>query len=150
MAISSQILETDEKKGGKKPDLHVLSKSRPWIRNFLTGMVLLIVLGIFVRVGFSALVVTNQRNLDKTINMISDASDVNRSLRFNISELESAPRIYGIAFGSTEELLDKENGLYGLGMVEPSEVKYLTADPPVSPERWKDAAVSETNSSGNG
>ncbi len=100
MAISSQVLERDRKKNERKPNLRVLPKSTPWLRSFLTGMVLLIVLGIFVRVGFSALVVNNQRNLDRTIYMIKEDSDINREYRFNISELESSQRIYKIAFGS--------------------------------------------------
>ena len=96
MAISSQVLELDRKKRNQKANLRVLSKPRPWIWGFLSAMVLLIVLGIFVRVGFSALVVNNQRSLDRTITMISDASDVNRAHRFNISELESAQRILSL------------------------------------------------------
>tara|TARA_B100000131_G_C17845735_1_gene503717 strand:+ start:147 stop:593 length:447 start_codon:yes stop_codon:yes gene_type:complete len=148
MAISSQVLEIDRKKNSGNVNLRVLSKSRPWIWNFLSGMVLLIVLGIFVRVGFSALVVNNQKSLDRTITMISDASDVNRAHRFNISELESAQRIYRIAFASPEELV--ENGIYGLGMIAPSQVKYLTASTDVPSEKWEDAVVSEVGSGVNG
>ena len=148
MAISSQVLERDRKKNERKPNLRVLSKSTPWLRSFLTGMVLLIVLGIFVRVGFSALVVNNQRNLDRTIYMIKDASDINREYRFNISELESSQRIYKIAFGSPEELV--ENGLYGLGMIEPFEVTYLTASQEGPSDKWMNAAVSEPDRSANG
>ena len=103
MAISSQVLELDRKRSNVNTGLRVLSKSRPWIWNFISGMILLVVLGIFVRVCFTAVVVTNQKALDKTITMISDASDVNRAHRFNISELESAQRIYKIAFASPEE-----------------------------------------------
>ncbi len=148
MAISSQVLEIDRKKNSGNVNLRVLSKSRPWIWNFLSGMVLLIVLGIFVRVGFSALVVNNQKSLDRTITMISDASDVNRAHRFNISELESAQRIYRIAFASPEELV--ENGIYGLGMIAPSQVKYLTASTDGPSEKWEDAVVSEVGSGVNG
>ncbi len=148
MAISSQVLEIDRKKNSGNVNLRVLSKSRPWIWNFISGMVLLIVLGIFVRVGFSALVVNNQKSLDRTITMISDASDVNRAHRFNISELESAQRIYRIAFASPEELV--ENGIYGLGMIAPSQVKYLTASTDVPSEKWEDAVVSEVGSGVNG
>ena len=149
MAISSHALENNRKKGETPPSLRVLTKQRPWLRNFFTGMVLLLVLGIFVRVVFSAVAVTNQKNLDKTINMISEAGDINSALRFNISELESAPRIYRIAFGSPEELLDAENGLYGLGMVEPSAIKYLTASPSLSPENWNIATISEIDNGAN-
>tara|TARA_Y100001970_G_scaffold222803_1_gene274141 strand:+ start:986 stop:1432 length:447 start_codon:yes stop_codon:yes gene_type:complete len=148
MAISSQVLELDRKKRNQNANLRVLSKPRPWIWGFLSGMILLIVLGIFVRVGFSALVVNNQRSLDRTITMISDASDVNRAHRFNISELESAQRIYKIAFGSPEELV--EGDLHGLGMITPSQVKYLTASGHIHQERWKDTAVSEPDSGVNG
>ena len=98
--------------------------------------------------GFSALVVNNQRSLDRTITMISDASDVNRAHRFNISELESAQRIYKIAFASPEELI--EGDLHGLGMITPSQVKYLTASSHISQERWKDTTVSELDSGVNG
>ena len=149
MAISPHALENSRKKGEKNPSLRVLTKQRPWLRNFFTGMVLLFVLGIFVRVVFSAVVVTDRRSLDRTINMISEAGDVNSELRFNISELESAPRIYQIAFGSPEELFDAENGLYGLGMVEPSSIKYLTASPSLSSESWNIAAISEGGSGAN-
>tara|TARA_B100000686_G_C16005187_1_gene578618 strand:- start:114 stop:566 length:453 start_codon:yes stop_codon:yes gene_type:complete len=149
MAISPHALESNRKKGEKNPSLRVLTKQRPWLRNFFTGMVLLFVLGIFVRVVFSAVVVNNQRNLDKTINMISEAGEINSALRFNISELESAPRIYQIAFGSPEELLDEENGLYGLGMVEPSAIKYLTASPSLPSQNWNVATISEIGSGAN-
>ena len=98
--------------------------------------------------GFSALVVNNQRSLDRTITMISDASDVNRAHRFNISELESAQRIYKIAFASPEELV--EGDLHGLGMITPSEVRYLTASDHIPQERWKDTAISELGSGING
>ena len=148
MAISSQVLELDRKKRNQKANLRVLSKPRPCIWGFLSAMVLLIVLGIFVRVGFSALVVNNQRSLDRTITMISDASDVNRAHRFNISELESAQRIYKIAFASPEELIEGE--INGLGMITPSQVKYLTASSHISQERWKDTTVSELDSGVNG
>ena len=148
MAISSQVLELDRKRRDVNTGLRVLSKSRPWIWNFISGMILLVVLGIFVRVCFTAVVVTNQKALDKTITMISDASDVNRAHRFNISELESAQRIYKIAFSSSEELI--EDGLYGLGMVAPSQVKYLIASPQVLPQKWEDTAISEIDSGVNG
>ena len=148
MAISSQVLELDRKRRDVNTGLRVLSKSRPWIWNFISGMILLVVLGIFVRVCFTAVVVTNQKTLDKTITMISDASDVNRAHRFNISELESAQRIYKIAFSSPEELI--EDGLYGLGMVAPSQVKYLIASPQVLPQKWEDTAISEIDSGVNG
>ena len=148
MAISSQVLDLDRKKRNPNANLRVLSKPRPWIWSFLSAMVLLIVLGIFVRVGFSALVVNNQRSLDRTITMISDASDVNRAHRFNISELESAQRIYKIAFASPEELV--EGDLHGLGMITPSEVRYLTASDHIPQERWKDTAISELGSGRNG
>ena len=148
MAISSQVLDLDSKKRNPNANLRVLSKPRPWIWSFLSGMVLLIVLGIFVRVGFSALVVNNQRSLDRTITMIGDASDVNRAHRFNISELESAQRIYKIAFASPEELV--EGDLHGLGMITPSEVRYLTASDHIPQERWKDTAISELGSGING
>ncbi len=148
MAISSQVLEIDRKRGNKDSNLSLLSKSKPLIWNFLSGMVLLVVLGIFVRVGFSALVVNNQRNLDRTITMISDASDVNRAHRFNISELESAQRIYKIAFGSPEELV--ENNLHGLGMISPSEIKYLTATTRISSQEWGNATISKVGSSVDG
>ena len=148
MAISSQVLELDRKRRDVNTGLRVLSKSRPWIWNFISGMILLVVLGIFVRVCFTAVVVTNQKALDKTITMISDASDVNRAHRFNISELESAQRIYKIAFSSPEKLI--EDGLYGLGMVAPSQVKYLIASPQVLPQKWEDTAISEIDSGVNG
>lgn len=148
MAISSQVLELDRKRSNVNTGLRVLSKSRPWIWNFISGMILLVVLGIFVRVCFTAVVVTNQKTLDRTITMISDASDVNRAHRFNISELESAQRIYKVAFASPEELI--EDGLYGLGMVAPSQVKYLIASPQVPPQKWTDTAISETDSGVNG
>jgi len=148
MAISSQVLEIDRKRGSKDSNLSLLSKSKPLIWNFLSGMVLLVVLGIFVRVGFSALVVNNQRNLDRTITMISDASDVNRAHRFNISELESAQRIYKIAFGSPEELV--ENNLHGLGMISPSEIKYLTATTRISSQEWGNAIISKVGSGVDG
>ena len=148
MAISSQVLELDRKRRDVNTGLRVLSKSRPWIWNFISGMILLVVLGIFVRVCFTAVVVTNQKALDKTITMISDASDVNRAHRFNISELESAQRIYKIAFSSSEELV--EDGLYGLGMAAPSQVKYLIASPQVLPQKWEDTAISEIDSGVNG
>ncbi len=148
MAISSQVLEIDRKRGNKDSNLSLLSKSKPLIWNFLSGMVLLVVLGIFVRVGFSALVVNNQRNLDRTITMISDASDVNRAHRFNISELESAQRIYKIAFGSPEELV--ENNLHGLGMISPSEIKYLTATTRISSQEWGNATISKVGSGVDG
>ena len=148
MAISSQVLEIDRKRGSKDSNLSLLSKSKPLIWNFLSGMVLLVVLGIFVRVGFSALVVNNQRNLDRTITMISDASDVNRAHRFNISELESAQRIYKIAFGSPEELV--ENNLHGLGMISPSEIKYLTATTRISSQEWGTATISKVGSGVDG
>ncbi len=148
MAISSQVLELDRKKRSKNNNLRVLSKPRPWIWSFLSGMILLIVLGIFVRVGFSALVVNNQRSLDRTITMISDASDINRAYRFNISELESAQRIYQIAFASPEQLV--EGDLHGLGMIVPSQVKYLTASGHIFQEKWIDRTVSELDSGVNG
>ena len=148
MAISSQVLELDRKKRSQNANLRVLAKPRTWIWSFLSGMVLLIVLGIFVRVGFSALVVNNQKSLDRTITMISDASDVNRAHRFNISELESAQRIYKIAFASPEELV--EGDLRGLGMVVPLQVKYLIASDSADQERWSDTTVLELDSSVNG
>ena len=80
--------------------------------------------------------------------MISDASDVNRAHRFNISELESAQRIYKIAFASPEELV--EGDLHGLGMITPLEVRYLTASDHIPQERWKDTAISELGSGRNG
>ncbi len=148
MAISSHALETGRKRNERKPNLRVLPKSKLWLRSFFTGMVLLLVLGLFVRVGFSAVGVVSQKNLDRTINMISDANEVNREHRFHISELESSQRIYKIAFGSPEELV--ENSLYGLGMIEPSKVRYLTASHQAPFEKWMNADVSETSQSANG
>ncbi len=148
MAISSHVLETDRKRNERKPNLRVLPKSKLWLRSFFTGMVLLLVLGLFVRVGFSAVGVVSQKNLDRTINMISDANEVNREHRFHISELESSQRIYKIAFGSPEELV--ENSLYGLGMIEPSEVTYLTASHQAPFDKWMNASISETSQSANG
>ena len=81
------------------------------------------------------------KNPDKTITMISDASDVNRAHRFNISELESAQRIYKIAFASPEELIEDTDGP---GMVALSQVKYLRISPSVS-TKWADTAISETD-----
>lgn len=149
MAVSSQALHSNRKKAEKKPNLQILSKPRPWIRSFVTAMIVFFVVGIFVRVGFSALVVTNQKNLDKTINQISDAKDENRALRFGIMDLESAPRIKEIALGSPERMIDKENEIYGLGMMKAENVKWIRPSIPTPQNEWQDVVVANPSSGGN-
>jgi len=149
MATSSHALNPNRKKAEKKPNLQILSKPRPWIKSFLAAMLIFFVVGIFVRVGFSALVVSNQKNLDKTINQISDAKDENRALRFGIMDLESAPRIKEIALGSPERMIDKENEIYGLGMMKAENIKWIRPSVPTPQNAWRDVVVVNQSSGGN-
>jgi len=149
MAISSHALHPNRKKVEKKPNLQILSKPKPWIRSFLRAMLLFFAVGLFVRVGFSALVVTNQKNIDKTINQISDAQDENRALRFGIMDLESAPRIKEIALGSPERMIDRENEIYGLGMMKAENVKWIRPSIPTPQNNWQDVSVTNPSSGGN-
>jgi cell division protein FtsL len=149
MAISSHALHPNRKKVEKRPNLQILSKPRPWIKSLISAMILFLVIGSFVRVGFSALVVNKQQSLDKTINQISDANDENRALRFGIMDLESASRIKEIALGSPERIIDKENGIYGLGMMKAENVKWIRPSMPTPQNKWQDVVVANPSSGGN-
>lgn len=99
-------------KKDKSPDLAVV-KARH--RSLGVTTVVVVVLAIFVLfgvVGFQALIVRNQNDLDQLTSRVHEEQLVNQRLRLQVAELRSPDRIRFAALAT-------------LGMIQPAEVTYL-------------------------
>ena len=60
-----------------------------------------------------------------------------------------APRIKEIALGSPERMIDKENEIYGLGMMKAENIKWIRPSVPTPQNAWRDVVVVNLSSGGN-
>tara|TARA_Y100000996_G_scaffold395832_1_gene361405 strand:- start:872 stop:1303 length:432 start_codon:yes stop_codon:yes gene_type:complete len=105
-----------------KPKLELVSTSRSWFRSIAIILILLISIGFFSRMLLSAMIVQRQTKIDDLSESISELDSDNRSLMFDIAQLESTKRIMRIALAAPEEEFETINGL---GMIIPEITIYL-------------------------
>lgn len=106
----------------QQPKLSVVTSSKSWLRSVGIILVLLISIGFFSRMLLSAMIVQRQSKIDNFSESIADLDSENRSLMFDIAQLESTKRIMRIALAETGEEFETVNGL---GMIIPEITTYL-------------------------
>lgn len=116
-------LGTESPGAGKSPvadpkRLKPAGKPRRTLRVTTVGLGVLATLLLFGLVGFQAVIVSSQGDIDDLDSQLDSAVRTNQRLRLDVAELESPERIRGIA-------------LSNLGMIEPLVVEYLE---PISAE----------------
>ena len=105
-----------------KPKLELVSNSKSWFRSIGIILIVLISIGFFSRMLLSAMIVQRQTQIDSLSESISELDSDNRSLMFDIAQLESTKRIMRIALAEPEEEFETVNGL---GMIVPEVTIYL-------------------------
>tara|TARA_B100000700_G_scaffold271798_1_gene314931 strand:+ start:1530 stop:1961 length:432 start_codon:yes stop_codon:yes gene_type:complete len=105
-----------------KPKLELVNNSKSWFRSIGIILILLISIGFFSRMLLSAMIVQRQTQIDELSESIAELDSDNRSLMFDIAQLESTKRIMRIALAEPGEEFETINGL---GMVIPEITIYL-------------------------
>ena len=118
----------------QQPKLSVVTSSKSWLRSVGIILVLLISIGFFSRMLLSAMIVQRQSKIDNFSESIADLDSENRSLMFDIAQLESTKRIMRIALAETGEEFETVNGL---GMIIPEITIYLDPLSSESLQGWQ-------------
>ena len=105
-----------------KPKLELVNNSKSWFRSIGIILILLISIGFFSRMLLSAMIVQRQTQIDALSKSITELDSDNRSLMFDIAQLESTKRIMRIALAEPSEEFETVNGL---GMIIPEVTIYL-------------------------
>ena len=121
-----------------KPKLSLVSSSKSWIRSVGLILVVLISLGFFSRMLLSAMIVQRQSKIDNFSDSISELDSTNRSLMFDIAQLESTKRIMRIALAEPDEQFE---GVMGLGMIVPEITFYLDPLSSANLEGWQGTLI---------
>jgi len=121
-----------------KPKLSLVSSSKSWIQSVGLILVVLISLGFFSRMLLSAMIVQRQSKIDNFSDSISELDSTNRSLMFDIAQLESTKRIMRIALAEPDEQFE---GVMGLGMIVPEITFYLDPLSSANLEGWQGTLI---------
>ena len=121
-----------------KPKLSLVSNSKSWIKSVGLILVVLISIGFFSRMLLSAMIVQRQSKIDNFSDSISELDSTNRSLMFDIAQLESTKRIMRIALAEPDEQFE---GVMGLGMIVPEITFYLDPLSSANLEGWQGTLI---------
>ena len=127
-----------------KPKLELVNNSKSWFRSIGIILILLISIGFFSRMLLSAMIVQRQTQIDALSKSITELDSDNRSLMFDIAQLESTKRIMRIALAEPSEEFETVNGQ---GMINPEVTIYLD---PLSNESWQGWQWSQISSQRQG
>ena len=122
-----------------KPKLELVDSSKSWFRSIGIILVLLISIGFFSRMLLSAMIVQRQTQIDGLSESIAELDSDNRSLMFDIAQLESTKRIMRIALAEPGEEFETVNGL---GMIIPESTIYLDPLSNESLQGWQSRQIS--------
>ena len=122
-----------------KPKLELVSNSKSWFRSIGIILIALISIGFFSRMLLSAMIVQRQTQIDSLSESISELDSDNRSLMFDIAQLESTKRIMRIALAEPGEEFETVNGL---GMIVPEITIYLDPLSNDSLQGWQWSQIS--------
>ena len=122
-----------------KPKLELVSNSKSWFRSIGIILIVLISIGFFSRMLLSAMIVQRQTQIDSLSESISELDSDNRSLMFDIAQLESTKRIMRIALAEPGEEFETVNGL---GMIVPEVTIYLDPLSNDSLQGWQWSQIS--------
>jgi len=122
-----------------KPKLELVSNSKSWFRSIGIILIVLISIGFFSRMLLSAMIVQRQTQIDSLSESISELDSDNRSLMFDIAQLESTKRIMRIALAEPGEEFETVNGL---GMIIPEITIYLDPLSNDSLQGWQWSQIS--------
>ena len=122
-----------------KPKLELVSNSKSWFRSIGVILIVLISIGFFSRMLLSAMIVQRQTQIDSLSESISELDSDNRSLMFDIAQLESTKRIMRIALAEPGEEFETVNGL---GMIVPEITIYLDPLSNDSLQGWQWSQIS--------
>ncbi len=122
-----------------KPKLELVSNSKSWFRSIGIILIVLISIGFFSRMLLSAMIVQRQTQIDSLSESISELDSDNRSLMFDIAQLESTKRIMRIALAEPGEEFETVNGL---GMIVPEITIYLDPLSNDSLQGWQWSQIS--------
>ena len=122
-----------------KPKLELVSNSKSWFRSIGIILIALISIGFFSRMLLSAMIVQRQTQIDGLSEEIAELDSDNRSLMFDIAQLESTKRIMRIALAEPGEEFETVNGL---GMIVPEVTIYLDPLSNDSLQGWQWSQIS--------
>lgn len=122
-----------------KPKLELVNNSKSWFRSIGIILILLISIGFFSRMLLSAMIVQRQTQIDALSKSITELDSDNRSLMFDIAQLESTKRIMRIALAEPSEEFETVNGL---GMIIPEVTTYLDPLSNESLQGWQWSQIS--------
>ncbi len=122
-----------------KPKLELVNSPKSLFRSIGIILILLISIGFFSRMLLSAMIVQRQTQIDALSESITELDSDNRSLMFDIAQLESTKRIMRIALAEASEEFETVNGL---GMIIPEITIYLDPLSNESLQGWQWSQIS--------